>query len=214
MEEIWKDLVFEYNGEKFDYTGLYKISNFGRVYSYKRNKILSPNYNNSGYSQTYMTTPRKNIQTHRLVAIMFIENPLKKEQVNHIDYNTKNNHVSNLEWVTPKENAIHSRKDGRYQLLNENKKELVVKMYNEGKTKCEISRILGVSNQTIHRDLLRMGIKKIRGNYDNSKKHGIKKDEIKKMFELGYTNTQISKIINAPVDNVKYYKNNWLSNKL
>lgn len=32
--------------------------------------------------------------------------------VNHIDGNKKNNHVSNLEWVTRSENAIHSHSIG------------------------------------------------------------------------------------------------------
>ena len=33
MEEQWKDIYFEENDVVYDYTGLYQISNFGRVKS-------------------------------------------------------------------------------------------------------------------------------------------------------------------------------------
>ena len=49
---------------------------------------------------------------HRLVALHFIPNPLNKEQVNHIDGNKMNNHVSNLEWVTQEENMRHCMDSG------------------------------------------------------------------------------------------------------
>ena len=50
----------------------------------------------------------KYIRVHRLVALAFIPNPLDKAYVNHIDEDRQNNHVDNLEWVTPKENNMHS----------------------------------------------------------------------------------------------------------
>jgi hypothetical protein len=49
---------------------------------------------------------------HRIVALTFIDNPENKEQVNHIDGNKLNNAVTNLEWVTNKENQIHKYKIG------------------------------------------------------------------------------------------------------
>ena len=47
--------------------------------------------------------------SHRLVAKYFLDNPGGKLEVNHIDGNKSNNHVSNLEWCTTQENLEHKR---------------------------------------------------------------------------------------------------------
>lgn len=52
---------------------------------------------------------RKKYYIHRLVAELFIPNPDGLLQVNHIDGDKENSHVSNLEWVTPSDNQLHSR---------------------------------------------------------------------------------------------------------
>jgi hypothetical protein len=93
----------------------YAINQKGELLSLKNNKqkLLVPQMGNAGY--LYITLCKNNIRhnrfIHRLIAITFIENPLNKEQVNHIDGNKLNNHISNLEWITPSENILHAIKN-------------------------------------------------------------------------------------------------------
>lgn len=89
----------------------YLITTYGRVISLKNKKIkeIKSIKGKDGY---YRVTLRKNgkyctFTVHRLVAQAFISNPYNKPQVNHIDENKANNHVSNLEWATAKENCNH-----------------------------------------------------------------------------------------------------------
>lgn len=51
----------------------------------------------------------KTYYVHRLVAETFIPNPENKPAIDHIDRNRDNNDVSNLRWVTIKENAYNQK---------------------------------------------------------------------------------------------------------
>jgi hypothetical protein len=67
-----------------------------------------------GYMKVYLCEKSqvKMKLVHRLVAEKYIPNPENKPQVNHIDGCKANNHVSNLEWCTASENAIHAFQNG------------------------------------------------------------------------------------------------------
>lgn len=83
--------------------GLYEISNFGRVKSLRRGKIMSPTDNGNGYRKVCLgrvNGKRQNRYVHRLVADAFLERPDGATEVNHKDFNKANNSAENLEWVT------------------------------------------------------------------------------------------------------------------
>jgi len=123
-KEVWRDVV--------GYEGLYEVSSFGRVKALDRLKadgtflrggIKKLRVNNNGYSEIALTNYEfkgKEHRIHRLVAEAFIPNPENKPFVNHIDGIKVNNHVINLEWVTPKENSRHARKVGLLDNSGEN----------------------------------------------------------------------------------------------
>lgn len=81
------------------------ISNYGNVKTLEGTIIDFTNR-----KSRYLTY--KGIAIHRAVAITFLNNDLNKREVNHIDGNKHNNHVSNLEWVTTSENRLHAFKTG------------------------------------------------------------------------------------------------------
>jgi hypothetical protein len=110
-----------------DFPG-YFITEDGKVFSAWKRQLLGKgncisfiNYDNlielksakdtKGYFQVRLKQGHKsvNIKNHRLVAKTYIPNPNNLPQVNHIDENKINNHVSNLEWVDNSQNIIHSK---------------------------------------------------------------------------------------------------------
>ena len=91
--------------------GKYSIDEFGNVRRnakpsrYRRDRgvkerTLRPWKNNKGYYQVDLRIEGRTCRylVHRLVAMVFIENPKNYKLINHKDSNPENNHVSNLEW--------------------------------------------------------------------------------------------------------------------
>ena len=112
MEE-WKDIVIVRNGITYDYTGLYKVSNTGKIYSLVKNKIMKNKNTKAGYLVMGLTKNKKSetFYVHRIVASMFLENPHNYEQVNHKDEDKTNNNIENLEWCSSDYNANYGTRN-------------------------------------------------------------------------------------------------------
>lgn len=115
----WRDIV--------GYEGFLQVSDQGDVRSVERDlhhrndttmvmksKILKARPDPKGYLKvrTSVNNEKTSIKVHRAVAEAFIPNASNKPQVDHIDGNKSNNNVSNLRWVTNKENYDYSVANG------------------------------------------------------------------------------------------------------
>jgi hypothetical protein len=90
--------------------GNYIVYEDGRVWSKKRNKYQKTHKQNHGYKLIWINNKLKS--HHRLLAELFIPNPLNKPQVNHKNGIKDDNRLDNLEWVSASENIQHSFNNG------------------------------------------------------------------------------------------------------
>jgi HNH endonuclease/NUMOD4 motif len=88
----------------------YSVSENGQVRNDKTGRILKAA--NDAYGYPMVTLPgRKNARIHQLVALAFL-GPRTGKEINHIDGNKANNHFSNLQYCSQKENYLHAIKTG------------------------------------------------------------------------------------------------------
>ena len=102
--EEWRDVL--------GYERLYKVSNLGRVTSFKRGKtkILHGNISDKGYYNVdlFKGNSRKRYGVHVLVAQAFIPNPSNKPEGNHLFGKKNDNRVTEIDWSTHSENIQHA----------------------------------------------------------------------------------------------------------
>jgi hypothetical protein len=92
-----------------------KVVNNGWRVSHRKEKLLKPGLRGNEYLLYKFVIlsdedgNSKKFSIHRLVAEAFLENENNYQEVNHIDKNTLNNNVSNLEWCNRKYNVEYSK---------------------------------------------------------------------------------------------------------
>lgn len=119
---MWKEIK--------GYEGYYEVSDDGRVRSVDRyvtksdgviqlrhSREMTLCLNTDGYPTAHLSKDgvSKRLAVHRLVAetFMWIDG-CDSLEVNHIDFDRTNNRISNLEWVTHKENITHTKSHKRH----------------------------------------------------------------------------------------------------
>ena len=116
--EVWEEIK--------GYDEAYKVSNLGRVKSYKHKQpyLLIQTTNSSGYLrvQLHKHGKRQRPLVHRLVATYFVPNddPLRKNTVDHIDGNKHRNTYDNLQWLSLSDNIKRYYKNKKEQASSEN----------------------------------------------------------------------------------------------
>ncbi len=114
-EENWKDVV--------GYEGLYRVSDFGRVYSVRRKskqnhwvggRLMHPQLAPHGYAIVTLSRSggQKSISLHRMVLDAFVgPRPIGKECC-HWDSKRTNNRLENLRWDSRQANAKDKERHG------------------------------------------------------------------------------------------------------
>lgn len=155
--EVWRWVV--------GYEGRYMVSNMGKVVSvpcvqkrgsksyHKPGITVADNDNGHGYRvlSLYSDGVQKQVTVHRLVATAFIPNPDNLPEVNHIDGNKQNNCVSNLEWVTRRQNIKHAVDVlDSFSFNRHFTEEQVESIRTDKRTEKEIAEEYGVTQTTIN----------------------------------------------------------------
>jgi hypothetical protein len=157
LMEIWKDIV--------GYEGLYQISNYGRVKSFKRypnGKVLTFGKRKRRYVLVLLRdkpSHRKYFLVNRLVAEAFIPNPKNLPETNHIDGNPANNYFENLEWCTEKYNTTHrhylhpelckGENNSRTQLTNDQALSIYYLAWTKAYTMETIGSMFGIKRHVV-----------------------------------------------------------------
>jgi hypothetical protein len=162
MIEEWKEVI--------GWGDYYYVSNLGRVKSLERQvsfirkgkltqrvnreRILKACPDKDGYMCVVLFAEGKKVckSIHRMVAESFIQKNNSKGFVNHKDGVKNNNLVSNLEWVTAKENTYHALKNElRGVKVNNEMYYKIQYLYNKGFTYNQLSSDFELDYSTVWR---------------------------------------------------------------
>jgi len=157
----------------------YKVGEDGTVISYKfaKQKVLKPQmvtqskkkylavglYNENNKRTKYGKTPAMNY-VHRLVWEAFVGEIPSHLEVEHLDQNPHNCHLSNLKLVTRKEN-IENHNRSKFGFLYTEKRDEIIQDYLNLGTYDRVADKWGCSPTTIYRVIKNKRFIKIKGVY-------------------------------------------------
>lgn len=141
----------------------YYISRTGKLYSkFTGNwRLVKPARKDNGYLSNSLVGDngkRKNFYRHRLVAIIYINNPNNYPQVCHKDNNPTNNRVNNLYWGTAKMNMNQCIEDERFYFVGKERERkvnvgLLISKYVRGEPRKDILKEFGISTGVLYKIL-------------------------------------------------------------
>jgi hypothetical protein len=106
----WKTFKISYRGKSKRWKTHWQVSQDGRIRTWiphtDKYEPVQPSLSGGNPGSRYLCLADNQYKyVHRIVAEAFIPNPNKYPAIDHIDGDKTNNHVSNLEWVTYRENS-------------------------------------------------------------------------------------------------------------
>lgn len=162
---IMKDII--------GYEGLYAVTESGKIWGYPKphrystigkntkGRFLKPWLIGHGYETVslYKEHKDKKFLVHRLIGSAYIPNPQNLREINHKNGNRLDNRVTNLEWVSSKENKAHAWKNGMYThsgenhylaKLNPKKVRQIRQLHQKGMNGMKIAKLMKISFGTAY----------------------------------------------------------------